>query len=47
MRKVLFLMIEYADSPSGSLTSYSATTTDLVVSIIKKIKEFRLKHVDE
>lgn len=40
-------LVEYADSPSGSLTSYSAGTTDLVVSITKKIKEFRLKYIDE
>ncbi|WP_291596791.1 hypothetical protein [Bacteroides sp.] len=36
----------YADSPSGSLSSYSALTSDLVISITKKIKEFRLKHVE-
>ena len=36
----------YADSPSGSLSSYSALTSDLVISITKKIKEFRLKHIE-
>lgn len=39
-------LIGCGDSPSGSLTSYSTQTSDLVVSITKKIKEFKLKYIE-
>lgn len=39
-------LVGYAENPSGSLTSYSSQTSNLVISIAKRIKEFKLKHVE-
>lgn len=36
----------YAASPSGSLSTYSKSTTELFISISKKLKEFNIKYIE-
>lgn len=39
-------LIGYANTPSGSLTTYSSKTSNLVVEITKRIKEFNIKYIE-
>lgn len=39
-------LIGYANTPSGSLMTYSTKTSNLIIDITKHIKEFDIKYIE-